>query len=160
MSKRNNIYIVDSDNEYRQELVSQFATAVEDYKLCGVKSLSEIDQLFINGRIKHGKNYLVVASEQFEKNGHPLSETVQRYSRNHSVQQIIVYAPNVENVDAKVNSIPSKKLKAIAQNDFTFYRVQNIIRNAINLSEYNNARLGFAISLTLFAVLVVWFYMV
>lgn len=159
MSTRNTIYIVDSDSDYRQELITQFATAVEDYKLCGVKNLNEMDQLFHNGRFKNGKNYLIVSSEQFKRNGHTLTESVERYSKNNFVQQVIVYAPNMVEVDEKTKKMPFKKFKAIEQNDFTFYRIQNIIRNCVNLSEYNHARIGFVLSLSVFTTLAVWFYL-
>jgi hypothetical protein len=159
MSTRNTIYIVDSDSDYRQELITLFATAVEDYKLCGVKNLNEMEQILHNARFKHGKNYLIASSEQFERNGHTLKESIERYSKNNFVQQVIVYSPNPGAVQEKTKSTTSQKFKAIEQNDFTFYRIQNSIRNCVNLSEYNHARVGFALSLSVFATLAIWFYL-
>ena len=160
MRHRNTIYICDPDSEYRQELVTQFATAVEDYKLCGLKDLSELSAALQNNRLNKGYNYVVSSAQFFEKgnNGHILHDFIKNTRQITKIKQLIIYSPKSETIAKLTQQISCRKIKTISQNDFTFYRIQNIIRNCVNNAEFNNARLGFSISLITFIAVITWFY--
>ncbi len=160
MGKRNSIFIIDSDNEYRQELISHFATSIEDFKLCGVKNLDEMDMLYAKGFLRKNKNYLVISDQQFDNNKHSLFNVMETYSKPHNVYKIIVYSALSEEMQKKDELSKFKKFLPIPRNDFSFYRIQNVIRTSVNHSDYFKALIGFIISLSVFAVLSLWFYLI
>lgn len=160
MIGRNTIFFIDSDDDYRQELISHFATSIEDFKLCGVKNFDEMENLVDRGFLRKNKNFLVVSDHLFNNNGHSLLSIVTTYSKPNSVLKIIVYSSNSEKIGNNSKELSKfKKLKVIARNDFSLYRIQNIIRNSVNLSDYKRTLIGFAVSFLIFVILAVWFYL-
>lgn len=161
MIGRNTIFFIDSDNDYRQELISRFATSIEDFKLCGVKNLDEMEILIGKGFLKKNKNFLVISDQQFNSNGHSLLNIVTTYSKPKSVLKIIVYSSNNEEIKHKSKELSKfKKLKIIERNDFGFYRIQNIIRNSVNRSDYKRELVGFVVSFLIFTILVTWYCLI
>jgi len=161
MIGRNTIFFIDTDDDYRQELISHFATSIEDFKLCGVKNLDEMENLVDRGILKKNKNFLVISDQQFNNNEHSLLNIVTTYSKPKSVLKIVIYFSSSEEIEDKSKELSRfKKLKIIAQNDFSLYRIQNIIRNSVNHSDYKRTLIGFAVSFVIFAILATWYCIV
>jgi len=161
MIGRNTIFFIDTDDDYRQELISHFATSIEDFKLCGVKNLDEMENLVDRGILKKNKNLLVISDQQFNNNEHSLLNIVTTYSKPKSVLKIVIYFSSSEEIEDKSKELSRfKKLKIIAQNDFSLYRIQNIIRNSVNHSDYKRTLIGFAVSFVIFAILATWYCIV
>ena len=159
MSQRSTIYICDNDSEFRHDLISQFATSIEDHKLVGITCLDDLFALVKNMKINLHQSYIIINYEILENsnNQHCIFDILTTATRNPSIEKIILYAS--EQTQFKQNdAIKQKKISCVTYNDFTFYRIQNIIRNCSNLKEYNRSKIGLIFSFVTFVFLSIWFY--
>lgn len=158
MSKRNTIYFIDSDDEYRQSLIKQFAISIDDYKLCAIRTLDELDIMREKGSLKKGRNFLVLSGHFLGENKLSIDNFITLYAKPEAVQKIIFYTGDT--VEYKTNNLDKsyKKIMIIPQNDFCFFRLQNIIRNHVDITSYLISVIGFVISLSAFAILIGWLY--
>jgi|GEM_PF-2248184 len=152
------IVICDKDNDFRQELIRHFATAVDNFQLFGAKDQEELESFFQVLRHNRANLVLVFSVEFFNqiKNQETLIKNIKKGFIDY---QTIIYAP--ENLGVN-NSILSSQLSPIVipQNDFTFYRIQNIVRNHINKVSHSRIKIRFWVSIVLFLLSVGYFWMV
>ncbi|MDD2564744.1 MAG: hypothetical protein PHU27_11065 [Salinivirgaceae bacterium] len=162
MSARITLFICDNDTDFQQELINQFATSIEDYKLIGLKSMDELLICLNNSRFKIGEYYIVASSALFDyaSNHESTSQVFKIIARKSTIKQVIIYTPDEERFRKKHKFTRHKNVKCIPQNDFTFFRIQNSIRTYSNVKEYNQSKLGLAFSLVAFFGFSIWFYLI
>lgn len=149
--KRPVIFICDKDEEFRQELIQRFATSVEDYKLVGIENFEELYHALSAIKRKHINIFLIFSSDFFKKQETQAPELCKFIRKSLNMWQVIVYAP--ENETETVSKVFNGFNPIfIPQNDFTFYRIQNTVRNYINKFEYAKSKILFMASVIFFLI--------